>query len=390
MNVERIQLGDKTVFLVGTAHISQASVELVKQTIQTEKPDFVGVELDEQRFHQLMNQKKWQETNVSEVISQGKTHLLLLNIFLSNMQRRLGETVQVKPGQEMIDAISEAQKINASVALLDRNLEVTMKRATGMIGFFEKLKLGWYLLSGFFVENEAITPEKIEELKQSDMVTKLIDELGQKAPTLKKVLVDERDSFIAERIRQTPAKKMVVVVGAGHMNGIKKKLIEFENDRSKKINLDELMQLPKKKSILGLLKWVIPLLFVVFLGWIFLNKGIETSVQFIGYWILITGGLSAIGAALAKSHPFAIATAFITAPLTTLHPFLASGWFAAIVEAKYKNPTVNDFEKLNTLNSYSDFEKNKVTHLLLVAAYTNLGSTIGVLIAFPALVHLLA
>ncbi|MFH0954522.1 MAG: TraB/GumN family protein [Candidatus Micrarchaeota archaeon] len=385
MAVEKLQLGEKTVFLVGTAHISRESVEQVRQIIESEKPDCVGVELDEQRFHQLMNQQKWRETNVSEVISQGKTHLLLLNIFLSNIQRQLGETVQVKPGEEMIEAITAGQKIGANIALLDRNLEVTMKRATGLIGIREKLKLLWYLLSGFFVEHEAITPQKIEELKQSDMVTKLIEELGKKAPTIKKVLVDERDSFIAERIRQTLAKKMVVVIGAGHLNGLKQKLLQNEA-----VDLTPLMQLPNKKSILGLLKWLIPLLFVALLGWVFFNKGILTSLQFLGYWILITGGLSAVGAALAKSHPVSILVAFISAPLTTLHPLLASGWFAAAVEAKYRNPTVNDFEKLNTLNSYSDFEKNRVTHLLLVAAYTNLGSTVGVIIAFPTLVHLLA
>src|SRR3989344_743058 len=162
MSVERIQLPQKEIILVGTAHISQASIQLVQKTIENEKPDFVGIELDSQRFSQLKDHAKWQNTNVHQVIREGKTYLLLLNIFLSNLQRRLGENVQVKPGQEMMAAVETAAKNGISVALLDRDISITLKRAFSLMPFFEKIKIGWYFLSGFFSEKEEITPEKIE------------------------------------------------------------------------------------------------------------------------------------------------------------------------------------------------------------------------------------
>lgn len=384
MALEKIELGSKTVFLIGTAHISHASVELVQQTIEEQKPQAVGIELDAVRLEQIQNQQKWKQTNIADVIKTGRMPLLLLNIFLSNVQRRLGETVQVKPGQEMMQAIQSAQNANAQIFLLDRPLDITMKRANALIPLVEKLKIVWYLFSGFFAETETLTPQKIEELKQDDMVSKLINELAQKAPTLKKVLVDERDSFIAHQIRMAPVQSMVAVVGAGHLQGIKKLLTNPVQTDS-----IELQRIPKPKPWNQLWKWIIPLVFLALLVIVVSSKGLEATIPFLGYWILITGGLSAIGALFAKSHPYSIAAAFVVAPLTTIHPFLASGWFAAGVEAKYNKPKVQDFEELNNLNSYRDFEKNKVTHLLLVAAYTNIGSTIGVLIALPALLSLI-
>ncbi|MBS3062006.1 MAG: TraB/GumN family protein [Candidatus Diapherotrites archaeon] len=387
MTLERLFVGEKEILLIGTAHISAESVRLAQETILTEKPDVVGIELDEQRYHQLKNDSKWQSTDIGAVIKEGKTYLLLLNIFLSNLQRRLGESVSMKPGQEMIIAEQTATQNGIPVALLDRNIQVTMQRAFGLMPLMEKLRLGYYLLMGIFGggTGEKITPEKIEELKRQDIVTNLIQELGQKAPTVKQVLVDERDQFIAKRILDTPAKKIVCVIGAGHVAGIKKIL-------QNPVFIDEkkLMELPKKNNTWSFLKWVIPLAFVALMAWFFLEKGLVSSIHAIAYWILITGMFSAIGAAFAKSHPLTIATAFLAAPLTTLHPFLASGWIAGGIEAKYNTPQVRDFQSLNQLNSYSDFEKNRVTHLLIVASYTNLGSTLGVLIAFPYLLSSLA
>ncbi|MBU0635640.1 TraB/GumN family protein [Candidatus Micrarchaeota archaeon] len=386
MTLERIQIGDKEIILIGTAHISQASADLVKETIETEKPQVVGIELDIQRFKQLQNPRKWQQTNVKNVIQEGKTYLLLLNIFLTNLQRRFGESVNVRPGQEMIIAAQLASKQKIPIALLDRNIEVTMKRAFSLTPLKEKIKIFFYLVSGLFGgDKEELTPEIVEKLKQSDMVTQLIQELGRKAPTVKKVLVDERDAFIASQILKNPAKKLVCVVGAGHLNGIKELLLQ-----QKTVDERKLMQLPKKGNLGKIVQWSIPAVLIVFLVWAFLAQGITGILNLAIYWILITGIFSAIGAALARSHPFTIITAFMAAPLTTVHPLLASGWFAAAVEAKYKHPQVKDFENLNQLNSYRDFERNKVTHLLLVAAFTNLGSTIGVIIALPTILSLLA
>jgi pheromone shutdown-related protein TraB len=384
--LERIILHDKReIVLVGTAHISQASVELVKKTIEEEKPGCVGIELDAQRFQQLQHHARWQNTNLKNVIQEGKTYLLLLNIFLSNIQRRFGESVQVKPGTEMLAATQIASEKGIPIALLDRSIDTTMKRAFFIMPLLEKIRIVFYLLGGIFAgEQEQLTPEKIEELKKSDMVTKLVEELGQKAPTVKKVLVDERDAYISNQILKIRVPKLVCVVGAGHLNGIKELLLQERIVDEKK-----LLELPKPGIVSKLVKWIVPLLFIFLLAGAFFLNGLSASINIILYWILITGVFSAIGAIIARSHAVSVLVAFVAAPLTTLHPFLASGWVAAAVEAKYKQPQVKDFEKLNQLNSYGDFEKNKVTHLLLVAAYTNLGSTIGVIIALPTLLSML-
>lgn len=384
MTIERIRIGAKEVILVGTAHISHESVTLAQETISSEKPELVGIELDDQRFHQLQNDSKWQATNIKNVVRDGKTYLLLLNIFLANLQRRLGESIDIKPGEEMLIAAKTASENNIPILLLDRNIQITMQRAYSMIPLTEKLKLAYYLLAGFFSESEALTREKIEEIKRQDIVTQLINELGQKAPTIKRVLVDERDQFIAKKILDSPAQKIVAIVGAGHLNGIKQILT-----KPTFIDEKELLRLPAKNNSLGIMKWIIPAAFLILIGYFLATKGIHMGIGAIFYWILITGTLSALGALLAKSHPFTIITAFAAAPITTLHPFLASGWFAAGIEAKYRSPQVKDFHSLNNLNSYHDFEQNRVTHLLLVAAYTNLGSMIGVVIAFPYLISLL-
>lgn len=384
--LERIFLNGREIILVGTAHISLASAELAKKTIETEKPDCVGIELDEQRFHQLQQQTKWQQTNVGQIVKEGKTNLLLLNIFLSNLQRKLGESVSVKPGYEMMVAAQTAAAQHLPIALLDRNIDITMKRAFSLTPLKEKLKIIFYLIGGTFSgDQEKLTPEKIEELKQTDMVTALIQELGKKAPVIKKVLVDERDLFIASQILQNPAKKMVCILGAGHLQGIQQLLQSQQS-----IDTKPLLQLPPKGWIAKAAIWIVPILFSIVMLWAFWSKGVDTVLHFAIYWILITGTASAIGAAIAKAHPVSIITAFAISPLSTIHPLLASGWVAAAMETKYKHPQVQDFEKLNRLNSYSDYEKNRVTHILMVAAYTNLGSTIGVVIALPYLASLIA
>jgi pheromone shutdown-related protein TraB len=383
MAVEKIKAEGKTIILVGTAHVSRESIEQVKETIEKENPDVVGVELDPQRFAQLKSGKKWQETDILEILKQGKMYLFLINVLLTNMQRKLGDELGIAPGSEMLEAISLAEKKNITIGLLDRDIRITLKRAFENTGLIEKAKLGFQVISGFFQEAEPITKEKVEELKKTDILNKLMQELSVQFPSLKRTLVDERDIFIANQILNSPGKKIVAVLGLGHLEGVKKYL-------DHKRDIKPLMSLKKKRSYWGLLKYLVPGLFIIFFGYILLTKGIVTTGNFFLLWFVITGGFSAIGALLARAHPLAILTAFAAAPFTTLHPALASGWLAAGVEMKYKKPKVKDFETLNKLNSYGDFQRNMVTHNLIVAAYTNIGSTIGVIVAFPYFVALLA
>ena len=382
MSVEKLFFKGKEIVLVGTAHISKQSVELVQETIEKEKPETVGVELDSQRFYQLKSGQKWAEMDIARVVKEGKTYLFLVNILLSNMQMKLGKGLGLKPGMEMLEAIKLSEAKGLRVALLDRDVRVTLKRAMDSMRLIEKLRLGFEIILSLFQKHEPITEEVIEGLKDQDTLNALLEELSVKMPSIKRVLVDERDLFIANRIANMPGKKVLAVVGAGHIEGIKR-LIGTE------ANMRELLSINPKKSKLRILKYAIPAAVVAILAYGFYTKGIYATAQLFMFWFLINGVLSALGAALAKAHPFSIATAFLAAPFTSLHPALAAGWFAAAMEAKIRCPKVKDFQGLRNLDSYSDFSKNRVTRVLLVAAYSNLGSTIGTIVALPYILSML-
>ncbi len=383
--IKRIKIEGKEVVLVGTAHISKESITLVEKTIEEERPDAIGVELDKDRLYQLLSGKKWQETNLVEIIQTGKTYLFLLNVLLSNLQRQLGKNVGVAPGADMLAALKLAQAKQVPVQLLDRDVRVTLKRAFHEMKLMEKLKLGAGLVQGFFGGGEKITIEKIEELKREDLINNLMKEMGKQFPSIKRVLVDERDSFISEMIRKGPGKKIVAVVGAGHLEGIVAHLKE-----KKKVDLQKISVVPKKKNIFKWIGIALPIIFVLLIGYGFVLKGPGATANMLIYWIIITGGFSAIGALIARAHPFSILAAFVSAPITTLHPALAAGWVSGLVEARFNPPKVMDFEKLPDVSSVGGFYRNKVTHILIVAALTNIGAMIGLIIAFPTLVSLLA
>ncbi len=382
VEVEKLKYENKEIVLIGTAHISKQSVELVEKTITEEKPDVIGVELDLARLQQLQSPKKWRQMNILEVIRGGKTYLLLLNLLLSNIQKKLGKQVGVLPGAEMKKAVDLAKKEKIPIVLLDRDVRVTLKRALAKMPFFEKLKLFWIVLLSFFGFGEELTAEKVEKLKQKDVMNQLMQELSKELPSVSNVLVNERDMFIANMILAVKAEKIVAVVGAGHLSGIKKYL-------NKKRNISELNTIPKKASVLRFLKFVVPLIFVLAIGWGFYFKGFETTLNILFYWIIINGSLSALGALIARAHWKSIITAFLASPLTSLHPALAAGWFAGLTEAKISMPQVKDFETLSELESYSDFNKNRVTKILLVTAFTNIGSTIGTILGFAFIATLL-
>jgi len=380
--VERLKVGEKQVILVGTAHVSNESVELVRKTIEEEKPDVVGVELDAQRLHQLVHHKKWQQMDLGQVIKEGKTYLFLLNILLSNLQRQIGDGLGIKPGSEMLLAVNIASEKKLPIALLDRDVGITLKRAMNKMGFLEKARLGYGILGGFFGFGKTLDAATIEQLKEKDVLNALMEQLSKELPSIKEVLVDERDLFIANAILASKAKKMVAVVGAGHLEGIKKFLDQPRDVRP-------LLEVKKKRSVLSLLKYAIPLLFFVFIGYGFYAKGGTIALDILIRWSLITGSLAALGAALAMAHPLSILTAFVAAPVATLHPTLATGWFAGLVELKMRSPKVSDFEHLPQLDNVSGFFKNRVTRILVVTAFTNIGSTIGTFVALPYMAGLL-
>lgn len=383
----RVKLPGKEIVLIGTAHVSEKSTETVRRTIAKEKPQAVGIELCRARYAQLKQGRRWRETNILEVIRRGQTYLFLVNLLLANFQRKIGQELGVKAGQEMVVAAEIAVEHGIAVELIDRDVQITLRRAMQRMGLLEKLRFAYSLIMGFFGDGgDDLTKEGIEALKKKDVMSQLMEELAKELPSVKQVLVDERDAYIAQKILGSKAKKIVAVVGAGHVEGIKKLLVKPRGLQP----LAELEKIPKKKNYLRMLKFAVPVAFVALLAYGFAVKGIGASIAVLFYWILINGILAAIGALLARGSALAVLAAFLAAPFTSLHPMFAAGWFAGLAQARSKMPKVKDFEGLRDLNSYSDFTKNPVTRILLVTAYANVGSTIGTIVALPYILSLLA
>ncbi|MBU6996129.1 MAG: TraB/GumN family protein [Theionarchaea archaeon] len=375
---EHITVDGKKIVLVGTVHVSPESVQEVRQAIEEEAPDTVGVELCERRYEIITKKKQWEEQDIVKIIKKGQTYLFLANLLLSNFQKKMGEEVGSEPGAEMVEAVKIAKEHDMPVELLDRDISVTLKRAWNAMGFKEKLKLVYVLLSGFFVDTE----EVLEELKNQDIVTELMEELAQQAPGAKKALIDERDQYIASKILESRG-DIVAVVGAGHLQGIKSTL------QQKEVSREGLESAPSGRSWFKMIGYLIPVIFAVIVGYSFLRGGVDVTLRLLWMWFLINGTLSALGAALALGHPLSVGTAFLVAPFTSLNPTLAAGWFAGLVEAYLRKPTVASFEALRDVRSFKDFYKNRVTRILLVIAFSNIGSTIGTVWALPYMAQLL-
>ncbi len=384
MELERLKIGEKHVLLLGTAHVSGKSIEDVREAVETEKPDCIGVELDINRLRQLREGNKWRETDIGKIISSGQAYLFLFTLLLANFQRSLGQKLGIKPGTEMVEAVRIAEETKTPVMLLDRDVNVTLKRAMEKMSLFEKAKFLYSIFAGFFAEGKGgVTKEIVEEMKEKDVLNRLLQELSRELPSVKSVLVDERDAYIAQAILASPGRKILAVVGAGHVDGIKRHFDE-------KVDMRKITSVKKPgMDFVKIVGYAIPAVFVALIAVLFLTKGGTVTVTAIAYWVLATGTLAALGALVARGHPFTVLAAFLAAPITTLHPLLAAGWVAGYVEARLRSPKVKDFESLNNLNSLGDFTRNQVTRILLVVALANVGATIGVVIGFPLVASLL-
>ncbi|MFC2162966.1 TraB/GumN family protein [Candidatus Altiarchaeota archaeon] len=389
-DITEIMLDGRRITIVGTAHVSDVSVKQVQETIAKLKPDVVAIELCEHRFKAIKEEKKWDETEITEVIKAGKTYLFLVQVLMANFQRQIGDKVGVKPGSEMLAAIKAGEEAGAKIELIDRDITITLKRAMGLASLREKLKL----LEGLFNDilfGEDINEEVVERLKEKDILSELMEELSVETPSIKKVLVDERDDFMALSIASIESDNIVAVVGAGHVPGMLARLKELEGQVivKYKADINDLMQVRKKRSMISYVGYAIPLIFILIVAWGFMNHGGEVTFTMLKKWFIINGTLSALGAALALAHPLTILTAFLAAPFTSLNPAIAAGWVASLVEFKLRKPRVKDFKNLMKLDRMADYWKNRVTRILLVIVFANIGSSIGTFIALPYLASLL-
>jgi pheromone shutdown-related protein TraB len=378
--VHNLACDDKQIILLGTAHVSKESVTLVKSVIEQENPDTVAVELCPSRFETIKQKEQWREMDIIKVIKEKKAFLLLANFMLASFQKRIAAKLDIKPGAEMIQAIESGEAAGADIHLADRDIRVTLSRTWRTMGLWARIKLLFQLILSLG-EVEDISEEDIENMKKQDVLESLLAELGQAMPVVKDILIDERDQYLCEKIRSAPGRKIVAVVGAGHVPGIKK---YWESD----IRLDKLEVLPPKGPLAGILKWLLPGAILILLAAGFYLGGKEAGTGMLTWWILANGILAGLGALIALAHPLTVVSSVLAAPLTSLNPMIAAGWVSGLVEAFTRKPRVKDFETLpQDILSVKGFWRNKVTKILLVVVFTNLGSAIGTFVAIPMMLR---
>ena len=380
--IHRLSVEGREIVLLGTAHVSKESAQLVSDVIAEESPDTVCVELCDSRYQAIRKKDAWQNMDIFKVIKEKKAFLLLSNLLLASFQKRIAKKLDVNPGEEMIRAIEAAEKVGAVVHLVDRDIRITLSRTWRSMRFWGKIKLLFQLLMSLG-DVEDIEEEDIEKMKQEDVLESLLAEVGKSMPELRNILIDERDQYLSQKIKTAPGNKIVAVVGAGHVSGIKKYI---ESD----IVTDALETLPPKSKISGIIKWVLPAAIAALFIIGFFYGGSDVGAHMITWWVLANGVLAGIGAMIALAHPLTILSSVVAAPLTSLNPMIAAGWVSGLVEAFSRKPKVIDFEKLpEDILSFKGFWRNKVTRILLVVVFTNLGSAAGTFLAIPLMVNVL-
>lgn len=362
----------KTVILIGTAHVSQESVDLVKLVIEQEHPDRVCVELDAKRFEAISHPNRWESLDLKEIIRKQQLSTLMVNLILSSFQKRLGDKLGVIPGTEMLEAIRMADKHDIPVTLADRDVRVTMRRAWRNTPFWRKSLLMSSLMLSIFDTTE-VSEEEIRNLKKQDVLSEMMKDLGKEVPTLKTVLIDERDHYLAKKIADASGTRIVAVVGAGHVEGICRTLHGREQ-----VDLEELESIQPVSPAWKAVGWSIPVMIVGSIAWIGWQKGLSAAGENLLFWILANGIPSGIGGLLAMAHPLTIAAAFISAPFTSLTPVIGVGYVTAFVQAYLQPPLVREFQTVaEDIAIPRKWWKSRLLRVFLAFLLPTIGSLIG-------------
>jgi pheromone shutdown-related protein TraB len=367
--------------ILGTAHVATASVEAVRHHIAEYQPDIVAVELCKSRHDALTSDRRLDKEGLLKVVKEGKAPLVLIQSLLAAEQRKLGLDEGQQPGAELIAAVEEAKAADLEVALVDRDIQVTLRRAWKNMRFREKYRVLTSLLAQDDDDDEA--PDVNSLLDDSDLLSSLMEELRGFSPGAGIVLIDERDEYLATKISAlNPDKKVLAVVGAGHLSGIENFLV---NDKCDINRIEELQTIPPKTVMMKVMPWAIPMLVMGLMAY-YLSTGSDIDmVQFFTVWTIANAVFAAIGCILARGHPFAILTAALASPITSLNPTLAAGWFAGYVQLKIAEPSAEDLAEFLKLDNLGMFWSNKAGRVLMVTALTNLGSMAGAWVAAAGL-----
>jgi pheromone shutdown protein TraB len=416
-----ISLGNRDFYLVGTAHVSKESINEVSAIIREEKPDIVCVELDEGRYASITRKDNWENLNMVKVFREGKGFLLMANLVLSGFQRRMGAELGVKPGEEMKTALDTAKELDIPHALCDREIQTTLRRAWANCGLWNKCKLLASLLSSAFT-TEKLKPEEIEDLKKRNELDGMMNELASYLPKVKETLINERDQYLAAKIWKAaidlpppepkapvvlnpvvsdfgsmeymapvvipapPAvQKIIAVVGAGHMKGIRNHLEKLSAGEQSS-DVAALDVIPPPGPLSKAAGWIFPALIVALVAAGFFVKGTDKGFDMILRWVLWNGSLAALGAIVALGHPLSVLVSFLGAPFATLNPFIGVGLLSGLAQAMLRKPRVLDAQNIaDDVGSLKGIYRNRISRALLVFFLSSIGGVIGNIVSIPAI-----
>lgn len=377
---KNLEINGRKITLIGTAHVSKESIDEVENTIKELKPDCVAIELDEKRAEAIQNPDKYSKLDIVKVIKKNEGFLMMANLILSSYQRRMGLNSGVKPGDEMLAALKIATQLNIPCSMVDRPIQITLKRAWAKNSLWGKCKLLSSLLASAFSKEE-VSSEEIENLKKSNEMDSMMNELSDYLPIIKEVLIDERDKYLAQKIWNSNGNSIVAVLGAGHLPGVTQHLEKLSNNEQN-IDLEEISKVPPKSFISKLIGWIIPVLIVGLIVAGFIYGGKKAGTSMLSSWFLWNGGLSALFSLIVAANPLTIIVSFLAAPFTSLCPFVGVGFVSGLLQAIICKPKVCDLESLqDDVTSIKGFYKNRILKTLLVLIFSSLGSSIGTFVA---------
>jgi pheromone shutdown-related protein TraB len=391
--VTRLAFEEREIILLGTAHVSGESVTEVRRVITEEQPDHVCVEIDAGRYKAMTEGQDWSNMSIGKVLKQRRGFLLLANLALTSFQRKLGSDLGSKPGEEMRAAIDSARETGAEFSFCDREIQTTLRRAWSKSSLWNKNKMIASLLGSVF-GSEKLEAEEIEKLKEKSALEEMMQELASYLPSVKEVLIDERDRYLATKIFQAKGKKIVAVIGAGHAGGIVKIITSLaalnNGNRTSQFDLSEIETVPPPSKFTKVLPWIIPAVVLAIIASGFIRSGFSQGIEMFGYWVAVNALLGGVGALVALAHPVTILVTMAAAPFTSLNPTIGVGIVSGIVEGAIRKPRVIDFEHLHDdILSVRGFFRNRFTHALVVFFLASVGSAVGTFVAFPFLLTLI-
>ena len=376
-DIYRIQKDDREYILIGTAHISQASKELVRETIEAEIPDTVCVELDEGRLNSIKDPDRWKKMDLKQVIKKKQLATLIANLVLGSYQKRMGAQTGVKPGSELKEAVNIAEEKGAELVLADRDIKITLKRTWACTPWYRKLNLLAGLFASIFDKTE-VSEEELAKIKEQDALSSMMQDFGKSFPEVKQVLIDERDQFLASKIKNAPGKKIIAVVGAGHMRGIAQ-IIEQDKELPSE---ESISVIPKSAPIWKIIGWAIPVAIIASIIAVGVHTGAEKAGELSLQWAMLTGGGAMLGTIIAGGHPLTVLVALVAAPFTGLTPLIGVGFFTALTQVYMRPPRVSEMETLaDDVWQIRRWWKNRVTRVILCFLCPGIPAIIGKILA---------